>query len=1469
MADRNPRHYPVGSPIRAQLEAEERAGDLASAQQEVARAQQWRDEFRGEAAAIQAQRQARSKDPIGLRTRIADFFVTGLGKTAEAPFGSIYDYARAVLDGPGERTLAHAWSQRWGQVAQGVIGPRGIVGSAVGALPQPVRDIGYESQEAYSATRREAIIEPIARGISGANPLGGLGNLGGFDDPSLPNTVGRAVIGRTSLDSEEGAGQVISGGIDVVSSMFLDPAALGGSAVRGAKAIGEMKAGTAAIKEVGPVRRALGSLYGVGDMPMAGQLARAVDSHAATSLLDNVEKMSVGELVDSYFANHPNGAALATALKEAEGSAGRKLVLKAMLGDAAAKAQLAGEHGTASVILENASRHLDDVNDSVARYAEGKGPPQTFSDVAALKYTETPAATEAANRAARAVETWDSLKQVPQQSLVGKARTGESAVAKTVGTRSDWYQSSPYARPIHAVFDRLPKANVDLSLPQSSIELKRMVTMARMPIENQDGWLARFGRESTAAGRHKVMTMAEEASIRHMAERAGIEPEDLDSMLRDANRGRANLQRSVAERSFAGDGRDLITLDDGLGPIEQVHVPTITGDEGSSFYLGDYDKVRRTITKWGQFKARHPAAAIPVNVLNDWQSLWRPAQIMKVGTSGVIQMDQQARIYAKIGALAQIKGLSRSAFHFTQDLIEGVPAGERGIRLREFKGVNFEDPFGVTPDDVRLNKSRVSSSGAMDELRRAELEVTTKGPRLSDPKFRQIVPKDPAHLPSWSKALNGQVGEDPVMRRLLKGQTPDEVVDWMKSPAGRKVLGRTPFRSPERHVEQAADLVNAVTGGSPEIAALALEGKATPGALAKLVPAVDGRPNLNGMLIDQASHNSTLNYHAQKIVDGFFRKMFSMPDDALSRNPFFEAIYTEEMERRIGLSLDQGVKPTEGALKTWAEGARTLALKESKDTLYDLADQSRAAEILKFAVPFFEPVREGITVWSELARQNPQRVARIYALLRAPVRAGLVRDDRGYIIGEDGKHRDGNTGEVVPEDMWGSREMIALPLPGFLRDVPGLDKALGGTGYLTLDRHSVKIGFPREMGYGPIVQIPFNNIVKSKPSLEESAKLVLPFGTTDLPAWQQLLPASVRRLKQAQEGDDNRAYASQQNAAIIKKLTDFRLENGRVPSDDELRTMRQEAVDQARALWSLRTVVNWLSPVSIGFDSPYKPYADAYHTAQSVYSKDKTALQDEQGNERTADEWFADVYGDEYYALTQSMSRTMNGVPAAINTAEKAAQYKGLVQKYPELGGLVVGADGAGEFNRSIYLQQLNSPIEPGAKTHQREVFDLVEASRQPQVREGWQKFTAYMDQIDAVRKARGLTSLNSKAASDLSDIKKAVIDQLTAAYPEWAAEYGKSDSNAWKHKIAGLDAISKDPGLNQRPEIQVLGMYLKYRGQMGQILATRKDKTLTAQSNADLVEVWDTIVNTLKDGNLAFADLQNRYLDRDPVVTP
>ncbi|MFY9588666.1 MAG: hypothetical protein WAT66_14575 [Actinomycetota bacterium] len=1459
------RDYPEGSAQRAQLLAADVAANRAQAQAEVGRAQQRREGIRKQAEAERAQREARAREvQPGFRTRIADFVTKGVLKTVQAPFGLVYDLARAPFNGDEDFDLSDTLSERGGQVIGGLIGPRGAIGSAIGLLPPAVREFGTTLLKTQEDLRREALIEPITKAIRGEAPYSLSGDLSAFDDPNAPNTIGRGLIAPTGLNSEEGAGRIISGGLDVVSAIFIDPlAVLGVGGVAARRGIKGVK-GTAEIVETGGLRKIL---PGVEDVSAARQLAKAVDSKTATTFIERIGDMPEQQIYDSFFSNHPNGPALAAALKEGGDTEGRKLVLKAMLGDIDAKVALEAKGNEAAVILDNLQTSLDAVPAAL---------PQSFPGPALVKEGIDPvveAASRADQQARRAIAVWDELDRIPTETLLGKVRTGQSALAQKFGSRSDFYQSSAWARPIHGVFDRLPKANVDLNRPSSAQDFQRMLNTARMPVGRRDGWMARYARAQTASDRYVVFQQAEEASMRHLAESRGISPDEIDEMVAIVNRGRSQLTRSVSERVYAGHGRDLITLDDGLGPIEQIHYPVFATQTPNYFHLGDFDRVRRTVTRWGQFKARHPSVTVPLNVMSEFQDIWRPAQIMKVSTSLVIQTDQQARIYAKLGALTQVKTISRRAFNYTRDTIDGVPAVERGLRTRRFKGVSYQDPFGATGDDARLLRNINSGRSSMDELRRAEITEGQKGPQLAKGGFREVAPTEEAvHLPAMSHALNHQLGKDPLARQILEGRSRDEILGWMRGPEGRAYRSELPLRSNlENWVDTATDVVHSVTTGSDELAQLALEGKVTPDDIKRIIPDTAARPNVNGMVVDQIGATSELARFAQTTVDRFFKWIFAQPDDVLSRNPLYDALYTSEMERMIGLALDQGAKVTDTMTAGFAKKARELALREAKTTLYDLADQSRAAEILRFAVPFFEPVREGITIWSELAMQHPQRVARIYALLRAPIRAGFVRDERGNVINENGEHIDPNTGEVVTGDLAGKRQLIALPLPSWVREAPWIGKALGATGNLTLDLRSIKIGFPREMGFGPIIQIPLNQLVRSKPSLEEAVEFLLPFGTTDIPIAKQLLPASVRNLLIGAEGDDNRAYAGAQTATMLKKLTDFRLEEGRVPTEEELSVMRQEAIDETRSFWSLKMAVSYLTPFAIGYESPYKPYADAYRAAQSLYSKDKMALADPLGEERSPDEWFVQTHGEEYFAVTRSVTKSLNGVPATVAGAEEAERLTDLVQAYPELGGLIAGSDGTGEFNRTVWLNQLNTPLKTGSSQNMRKVLDLVEASKEPQVDLGWQEFSAGMDIIDAARKERGLTSLSGAAAADLAEAKRTFIAELSAKYPAWADIYGDTDANKWKHKIEGLEKIAADPRLANRREIEMLGQYLEGRRVIQQQLAARDDaggaKTLSAQSNADLAQAWDEFNAEMVDGNLAWADVYHRYLELDPVV--
>lgn len=1689
--------YPIGSPERAQLQAQEQQANRIAAQVEYAGAYQKRDELASLKSAEQRQRddELRKRDDYnkahsgwsGFGGRISDFFVHGLGKVAEVPFGITYDLLRASVrdDMDVLPTIASSLTQRiGGQTMNALMGPRGIAGSVIGMIPPSARDIARGGLqpvgEAIGNVRREAIIEPLLNLGYGRSPVAGLADLA-TQDPSLSRTLGRALVEGWNGNPDDGWGQVISGAVDLASAVWLDPAA-GGAKVSHAVR-------TSVLEEAG---------YGL--VKSAGALDHVVGSGAFQDFTERAVAGKTGpQIYNELLPNHPNGLAIGTVIEEAHKAAGVegvKLATKAMLGDPEAAAQLAGKAEDAAVILDNASAHLDDVQESIKAYRAGRAsPPMRYPEYAHLVAGEPAAAATKAEAtrelamAKRAQSMYGELDRIPRQTTAGRIRTGANALGEKIGSRSDWYQNSPYARPVHAVYDRLPKGRVNLNNPASTADLDRMLKAARMAPEEVDGWLGRYGQTVNATERRSIFEQAETASIKSLADHAGLGVDEVDALLNARGQGRASIAETLTKRIYGGDGRDLLVVDEADRPLTHIHIGTdaFGPDE---YALTDFHQVRRVVSKWGQFKANHPTVGIPVSMLHEANDLWRLGTVAKISTSATIQMDQQFRVYMKLGAFSQIGSMASRGLNYIWDTVKGEAPEMRGVRPFEYRGVAGPGPWGRTAQEVETTKALNSGRGVQKLMTSAEI-----GQRKlfgSAEGARTIYPSQgDTHLRALADVLNNQIGDDPLNRMLLEGATTDEAVAWLNggpaptraipvegrtyrlhrqdrlganldpmvrpqgtyyslvehegfisphleaggevtqvtvlpkkpldleeitvkharfgsgesgvadagvtalkklvskaeferlavmpaedliaemerkfsgfdygamrsglerghadaydalsaygaqiarregydalvlrdpqfpdlseyvalkrsgaapAPSGREPMTTmtaeaytktVPFkrRDPQGWVEARAQHIEDMTAGNPELRALALDRKVTANDIASELPDPATRPMVNRLLSDNMTAKSQILQSVQKITDGFFRAVQSWPDDVLSRNTLYSELYNSEMERLIDVYAG-GKVPRFGrkglvtipdnVVEQFSKVARTKSLNTTRNLLYDLADQSRAAEILRFAVPFFEPVREQATVFAQLANEAPTRYLRVMALLRAPLRAGLITDERGNRIREDGKHVDPLTGEVLPESQWGTREMLRFNLPGWARGVPWFGEALGGK-TISLDMGSIRAGMPQSIGFGPVLQIPVNQVARKRPDLQESLKFILPYGTTDASLLRQMEPSFVKKFADAQNrDDDNRTMRGLEASSLLAKITSFRQTNGRVPSANEKLQLEKEAVDEARSIMHLRAVVGYTVPFSIGFDSPYKPYADAYRTANSVWSeaeKNKAqtggvnlSLADAGGLERTPDQWFVDTFGEEYYALTQSVTKTQNGVPATVGGVVAEKKYRDLIEKYPDLGGLIIGSEGVGEFNHTIFLNQLGTETRPGSGVKEREYLPLSGApgrpgiSTSPEVSQGWAEFGPAMDVIDAIRRQRGLSSLNSKAAADLAAAKNGIIDALSKKYPAWADEYGQSDSNKWKRKIEGMTAIADDPRLAGRGEIAVLKEYLEARQGIAAVLASRKNKTLSAQSNADVDAAWTGISEVLIDKNLAFADLYHRYLERDPVVTP
>jgi hypothetical protein len=144
---------------------------------------------------------------------------------------------------------------------------------------------------------------------------------------------------------------------------------------------------------------------------------------------------------------------------------------------------------------------------------------------------------------------------------------------------------------------------------------------------------------------------------------------------------------------------------------------------------------------------------------------------------------------------------------------------------------------------------------------------------------------------------------------------------------------------------------------------------------------------------------------------------------------------------------------------------------------------------------------------------------------------------------------------------------------------------------------------------------------------------------------------------------------------------------------------------------------------------------------------------------------------------------------------------------------------------------------------------------------------------IEVLRKSRGLPNLRVAAARDLNDLKSAITQAIAAKYPGWWDEFNQRDDLKWANQIDALRAIANSPLIandESRRDFEGVQQYLGYREFILAELNRRRQlggsATLDSVANQDLNTLWESLVFTILDDNVAFAPIYFRYLEGDPV---
>jgi hypothetical protein len=753
--------------------------------------------------------------------------------------------------------------------------------------------------------------------------------------------------------------------------------------------------------------------------------------------------------------------------------------------------------------------------------------------------------------------------------------------------------------------------------------------------------------------------------------------------------------------------------------------------------------------------------------------------------------------------------------------------------------------------------------------------VNTKvGRSASKTAFTEIRAADDmvSYKPAWERAANHQLGNDVVARRILVGETDDKIIAFLESDAAKGIRRDHPFfasnpgawvTSIRAYVDHYIPDLTLQNGKNLRVEALAGRAKADD-FIEAMGDVKVSLPDIHGEKIDHALGMGGALSEINKGVDYLMTLLGTLPSDVASRNPFFDRSYRNHMQMLIDASDIKKGRIDLAEVGRLQHIARTHALSDLKKWMYNSDSVTVLASKARYMSAFMGATQDAMSAWSRIMINDPSVAVTLNKLWNAPDKAGLIVDANGNQLQMvDGKEawfaptpdEQGNRVRLNPDEVEGVGQgrYITLKLPDAVSP-----KLFGkeSTFLAVANKDSFNTFLNLNPGAGPLLAAPVNEIIMRNPTLVKDehkfeqwvTKQILPFGPTA--DWTEtIMSTSIKEAITAWRGEESDKFNSRTSAIMQTMLFEWARggKQGDPPTWDQ-------AASRAGNIGALRLAGALALPIQFQYKSPYQPYIDAYNLMKR---------QDPQN----ADMKFYERYGEEYFYLTSRVTKSLPGLPTSVKGQDFFEKNRKLIEKHPELLGLIMGEEGAGEFSKSVYEWGKRNSLTPGGDKLRRQRTP-EEVKTDTEERLGWVKYTKFMDAYRADLLERGLKSDRQEGAEDLRETKRAFLDQNAADAPAWRDAFYTVDSQKYQKRIEGMVEIAKDETLRGRDDIQGLTDYLLLREQMKHQLTERAAqggaKTLEAQSNADLADMWDDVKMDLLDRNLAFSNLYDRWLVHD-----
>lgn len=350
-----------------------------------------------------------------------------------------------------------------------------------------------------------------------------------------------------------------------------------------------------------------------------------------------------------------------------------------------------------------------------------------------------------------------------------------------------------------------------------------------------------------------------------------------------------------------------------------------------------------------------------------------------------------------------------------------------------------------------------------------------------------------------------------------------------------------------------------------------------------------------------------------------------------------------------------------GTLDQLDDYAKAVALRQTKELLYNATERSNLEDIMRVIVPFGSAWKEVLGTYAKAVVEDPTRLRKAQLIFDGARKFDPDGDGQGFF------YRDATTGEYS----------FNFPLSGDIAQLlTGQDVPLQAP----VKRLSIGLGVVPSIG--PMAQIAASKIIPDTPETDWVIKILLPYGRkTDF----NIMPMWAKKMQEAWEGNTQNLQTVYGNTYIetLRALSASGEYDLSDPNEQE--QLYADARGKARILTGLRALGQFIGPTSPSPEFKISTKDGDIYGTQLVKEFQKLQA----NNYDTAVSEFLRIYGnDALLYISNKTEAVAGGLEATDDFGDwERGEGEGLIDQYPDVAGFM--APGGDNFSFEVWSRQV------------------------------------------------------------------------------------------------------------------------------------------------------------------------------------